>query len=351
MKQFFRVLLTLGVFLTYVLSANAAGPYDSYAIMHEKDSAIVENFSIWYKVDSIDINPDYLGNKRQIEHIIHYLENSPRIDSITIYAWASPEGRYSWNQWLSRERARSAKKFLLQHSPDSMKLNAGRIRISPIAENWQGLTTLVEENYTRKDRQQVLDILYDQGITDQTRKLRLQKLDAGRSWRYLIDNYMPQLRAATWICVWVEVPPMLSDPGIKGDTLYCHRGTILTPPPAKPVLKEKKMILAPRTNLLVQVSMSVSNSRSRTTGPSASTTTTLGQFPDRTNGAARCSASSWMQNTGYPVKNTNGPRLKDFRATPSESMQEPATTTTRTSSTATRENTSTQESITHSDSR
>ena len=251
MKQFIRVLLALGVFLTYVLSANAAGPYDSHAIMHEKDSAIVENFSIWYKVDSIDINPDYLGNKRQIEHIIHYLENSPRIDSITIYAWASPEGRYSWNQWLSRERARSAKKFLLQHSPDSMKLNAGRIRISPIAENWQGLTTLVEENYTRKDRQQVLDILYDQGITDQTRKLRLQKLDAGRSWRYLIDNYMPQLRAATWICVWVEVPPMLPDPGIKGDTLYCHRGTILTPPPAKPVLKEKKMILAPRTNLLV----------------------------------------------------------------------------------------------------
>ena len=131
----------MGIFLTSVLSAKATGPYDSYAILHEKDSAIVENFAIWYKVDSI-----------------------------TIYAWSSPEGRYSWNKYLSKERAKSAKKFLLRHSPDSAKLNAGKIHISPIAENWQGLVRLVEENYVRADREQVLDILYDQDITDQVRK-------------------------------------------------------------------------------------------------------------------------------------------------------------------------------------
>lgn len=173
LKQFIRVFLALGIFLTSVLSAKATGPYDSYAILHEKDSAIVENFAIWYKVDSIDINPNYLDNRRQMDHIIHYLETSPRIDSITIYAWSSPEGRYSWNKYLSKERAKSAKKFLLRHSPDSAKLNAGKIHISPIAENWQGLVRLVEENYVRADREQVLDILHDQNITDQVRKTRL----------------------------------------------------------------------------------------------------------------------------------------------------------------------------------
>lgn len=252
LKQSIRVFLALGIFLTSVLSAKATGPYDSYAILHEKDSAIVENFAIWYKVDSIDINPNYLDNRRQMDHIIHYLETSPRIDSITIYAWSSPEGRYSWNKYLSKERAKSAKKFLLRHSPDSAKLNAGKIHISPIAENWQGLVRLVEENYVRADREQVLDILYDQNITDQVRKTRLQKLDRGRSWRYLIDNYMPQLRTATWVCVWVEAPPVLPNPGIRRDTLICHRGTIITPPfPEKPVLTEKKMLFAARTNLLV----------------------------------------------------------------------------------------------------
>lgn len=252
-----RVLFALGIFLECALPVKATGPFDSYTTLHAKDSAIVENFAIWYKVDSIDINPTYLDNRRQMDHIIHYLETSPRIDSITIFSWSSPEGRYSRNLWLSRERAKAAKKFLLRHSPDSAKLNAGKIHISPIAENWQGLIDLVEEGYSRGDREQVLDILYDQTINDQIRKTRLQKLDRGRSWRYMIENYMPHLRTATWVCVWVEAPPVLPDPGIRRDTLICHRGSILVPPPPpRPVLqpveeKEKKTIFAVRTNLLV----------------------------------------------------------------------------------------------------
>ena len=30
----------------------------------ERDSSVVENFSIHYKVDSIKINPDYIDNRR-----------------------------------------------------------------------------------------------------------------------------------------------------------------------------------------------------------------------------------------------------------------------------------------------
>lgn len=248
--------MALGMLMSTVLSAKAIGPFDSYSAPHPEDSSIVENFAIWYKVDSIDINPMYLDNRRQIDHIIHYLETSPRIDSITIYAWSSPEGRYSRNQWLSRERARAAKAFLLKHSPDSAKLNAGKIHISPIAENWGGLTRMVEESYDRKDREKVLDILHDTSISDQTRKTRLQKLDYGHTWKYMIRNYMPHLRTATWVCVWAEAPPVLPNPGLKRDTLYYDKADFLAPlpfpPPPPPVVEEeKKMILAPRMNLLV----------------------------------------------------------------------------------------------------
>lgn len=234
----------------------AKGQVSSSELSEHEDTSIVERFAIWYKVDSIDINPTYLDNHRQTDHIIHYLNTSPRVDSITIYAWSSPEGRYSHNKWLSRERARAAKAFLLSHSPDSAKLNSGKIKVSPIAENWIGLTEMVEKEYRRKDRERVLEILHDTSITDQKRKTMLQKLDGGRSWRYLIDNYMPHLRTATWVCVWAVAPPVLPHPGIKGDTLeVCHRGGILVPPmlppPPPPVEKEKKMIFAPRTNLLV----------------------------------------------------------------------------------------------------
>lgn len=243
--------------LLSVLSFDSAGRVAMRRTPTDKDTAIVENFAIWYKVDSIDINPTYLDNRRQMDHIIHYLNTSPRIDSITIYAWSSPEGRYSRNKWLSQERAKAAKAYLLKHSPDSAKLNSGKIKISPIAENWMGLTALVEEKYDLNDREQVLAILNDRSIDDQTRKTRLQRLGKGKPWRYMIKNYMPSLRTATWVCVWVEAPPVLPPVEEVKDTLFCHKGDIVIPPPPPPppplppVEKERKMIFAPRTNLLV----------------------------------------------------------------------------------------------------
>ena len=215
-----------------------------------KDSAQIENFSIYYQCDSISIDTTYLSNKRQIQKIKHYLIHSPRIDSITIYAWASPEGGYNHNKWLSRERAKTAKSFLLKSAGDSAKLDAGKIKISPIAENWEGLTKLVEANYNRKDRAQVLKILHTKGIGDETRKWRLERLDRGWSWRYLIDNYMPELRAATWVCVWAPAPAFLPALAPLEDTLSHHSG-IRVPPFDLTSQKQKKMIMAARTNLLV----------------------------------------------------------------------------------------------------
>lgn len=238
--------------LVSVLSLQVKGQNLYNGLDDGENASIVENFAIWYRVDSTSIDPTYLDNKRQMEHILHYLDNSPRIDSITIYAWSSPEGQYYRNRILSKERAKAAKAFLLRHSPDSAKLNSGKIHISPIAENWQGLTALVEQNYVRSDRQQVLDILHDTSISDEYRKLQLKRLDSGRTWTYLIRNYMSQLRTATWVCVWVEAPPVLPHPETPKDTLVCHRGGIIVPPfPPRPVIEEKKMLFAPRTNLLV----------------------------------------------------------------------------------------------------
>ena len=216
----------------------------------QNDTSIIERFAIYYKVDSIDINPTYLDNRRQIDHILHYLDKSPRIDSITIYAWASPEGPYRRNKWLSRERAKTAKAFLLRHSPDSAKLNADKIQISPIAENWAGLKELVVSEYRRDDRNRVLEILDDRSIDDNVRKARLQKLDRGRTWRYLIDNYMPQLRAATWVCVWADAPPVLPLPELVEDTLVCFKGGILPLKPQKPVPEARRTILGLKTNML-----------------------------------------------------------------------------------------------------
>lgn len=242
------------------LSANAEGESgrciaDSAKSHLKSEEPLKENFAIHYRVNETVVDEDYMGNKEQIHKIKHYLVNSPRVDSITIYAWSSPDGLYNKNRSLSRKRASSAKRLLLQHSPDSAKLNSGKIKISPIAENWEGLTALVKEGYSRKDREKVLAILGDDTMGSDTRKRELKKLDKGRTWKYLADNYLPQLRAATWVCVWAEVIQGMPEvAAVVQDSLeQPYIGLAPLPPyDYKPVLpqEESRTIAAVKTNLL-----------------------------------------------------------------------------------------------------
>ena len=218
-----------------------------------QDSSVQETFALYYRFDRIDVDSLYLDNQAQIAHIKHYLANSPRIDSITVYSWASPEGAYHRNLYLSKERGKAAKRFLLNNSPDSLKLNSGKVKVSPLAENWPGLRRLVEERYHRHDRAKVLAILDAKGIGDETRKWRLQQLDKGYTWRFLLRHYMKELRSATWVCVWAEVVPNLPQPEEPRDTLVAasaplQRQTVLGPMPSAPL---PIPLYAMRTNLLV----------------------------------------------------------------------------------------------------
>ena len=244
-------MLTICLTLLSLAVSHAKGNiFDS--IPEKKDTSITEKFAIYYRFDESEFDQTYLTNSETAAHIKNYLINSPRIDSITIYAWASPEGAYLHNVKLSQRRARTAKRFLLSYAPDSTKLNADKIKISPLAENWQGLEAMVVEKYRRHDREKVLTILRDRTIGDETRKWRLQQLDGGYTWRYMLRNYMPQLRAATWICVWAEVIEPL--PAVAAMTVEAAALTEAAPVrESAPVVtvEEQKTIVALKTNMLL----------------------------------------------------------------------------------------------------
>lgn len=165
----------------------------------------MREYEVFFRFDKTDIDLEYLDNKANLATLRHYLGISHRVDSITIYSYASPEGRQKHNQWLSQERAKSTKKFLLAHSPDSSILNAEMIRICPLSENWPGLLREVEKRYFRRDRERVLRILNNKNISDDTRKWRLGRLDGGYTWSFLRRIYMPELRVSTWICVYGDI--------------------------------------------------------------------------------------------------------------------------------------------------
>ena len=172
-------------------------------------------FAIHYRFDRIDVDSSYMDNAAAIDTIRFCLTHSVHIDSITVYAWASPEGGYPHNKWLSEKRAAAAKELLLALAADTTKLNAGKIKISPLAENWPGLAELVEKNYHRQDRDRLLRILRTEGIGEETRKWRIKQLDNGYTWEYLKRNYMKQLRSATWVCVWTSVGAIAPLPELR----------------------------------------------------------------------------------------------------------------------------------------
>ena len=172
-------------------------------------------FAIHYRFDRIDVDSSYMDNAAAIDTIRFCLTHSVHIDSITVYAWASPEGGYPHNKWLSEKRAAAAKELLLSLAADTTKLNEGKIKISPLAENWPGLLDLVEKNYRRPNRERLLRILRAEGIGEETRKWRIRNLDDGYTWNYLKRHYMKQLRSATWVCVWTSVGAIAPLPEIR----------------------------------------------------------------------------------------------------------------------------------------
>ncbi len=220
-----------------------------------RDNVIRQEVSIFYHYDQVTLDSTYLDNATQMKDAVRFLEIAPKIDSITIISYASPEGTYEVNVWLAKKRAETARDFILNNLPD--KYEEGEephITLKPMGENWKGLYDVLIKNYDRTDRDKVLDILEDSLIGSGTRKWRLQQLDSGKTYKYIIRNYMPRLRSATWLCVYEREAVI---PLVYEEFATWRLDTYIPPVEMKrperridePVL-EKKTVLTFKTNLL-----------------------------------------------------------------------------------------------------
>ena len=142
------------------------------------DSTVEMRFRIFYPVSKTELYEDYMDNAKTLYRIRKYLETSPKIDSITIYSYASPEGSYQGNKRLAAERGKSAKQYLLKHLPADRQLPDSLFIIDPTAENWQGLRDLVFYQYEQADKEKVLAILDREDISNERRKVLLKRLNA-----------------------------------------------------------------------------------------------------------------------------------------------------------------------------
>lgn len=227
-----------------------------------KDSTVVQKFRIYYPINDTELHEDYLDNPSALKSIKKHFVTSPRIDSIIIYSYASPEGPFKLNTRLARERGERARRYLLETMASVRDFPDSLIIIKPTAENWEGLLDMVNSHYPYVDKQDVINLLTKEDISNDRKKVLLKKLNGGRPWRYIRTNILPNLRYATWVAEWVHVPLIPQNiPAIEAirSKAVAKANTTSTPPicpqyyPIQPPQEGRKTILALKTNLLYDV--------------------------------------------------------------------------------------------------
>ena len=228
------------------------------------DSMVAMRFRIYYPVGKTELREDYMDNARTLQHIQQYLQHSSRIDSITIYSYGSPDGTYSRNKYLAAGRGKTLKEYLFKQLPAHPALSDSHLVVNATAENWSGLRDLVVAQYRYANRNEVLAVIDRTDISDDRREELLQGLDNGKSWLYILNHLMPQLRYATWVTVWkrVEAEPLAEvTPVQKVDTIVAPQSMPKEPEPAlAPVTTnvENQSPWALKTNLLYDAVLSPS---------------------------------------------------------------------------------------------
>ena len=209
-------------------------------------------FPIYFRFDKSEIDTTFRDNRITVLKLIDLIRRPDvMIDSVDIQGYASPDGGHRRNRTLSKERAVSAKNFILQHSPDSLVLNSSRVRIHPMRENWDGLRKAVEEGYHYQNRRELLRIIYKKGLGECTRELMIRDLDNGYTWWLLRKHFMADLRIATLITLYTSSYPDLTK-NCKAEILNPVQDLagIRYPSQFQPRKEEQKVYMAFKTNLL-----------------------------------------------------------------------------------------------------
>lgn len=148
-----------------------------------------------FKVGRSNIEPGYRRNPFELNKIKDALQNiennkDVKIVGLFIEGYASPEGGFSTNERLSRERAIALKDYIMTNF--KLPLEESQIKITWTPEDWLGLRELVSVS-NLDIKEPIIDII--DTIDDLTqRKSRLRLIGNGSAYRIMARDMFPQLR-------------------------------------------------------------------------------------------------------------------------------------------------------------
>ena len=224
---------------------------------------------IWFRNDVRKVDLDYMDNRASVSFITETLSGIDRdslkaISSILIEGASSPLGNETYNARLSELRARAVANYLrtIPGVDDSID-----IQIIAKGEDWETFTEDVRQNYHRRNREQLLELL-ESDLSDREKETRLMALEPDSlTWWYLVRNNMKSSRNASTVVIIkkkriVDYLPVLTSVTARVEPLYQStlrredRPEVLeeeTPVTSEEDVQEpsrKPLLLTARTNLL-----------------------------------------------------------------------------------------------------
>ncbi|MBP5374526.1 MAG: DUF3575 domain-containing protein [Bacteroidales bacterium] len=160
----------------------------------------VSHAQLHFRWDNATYESDYLDNAVAADKLMDLLREMghENIDSVSVVAYASPEGVYEHNLMLSRKRAREFSRILEKEAAGmSFKLN-----VRPGGEAWDLLAQRVKADTSISEtaRSRTLKQLADKSISNDTRKWRFMHGSLGATskegdvYHYLLINHYRFLR-------------------------------------------------------------------------------------------------------------------------------------------------------------
>lgn len=211
-----------------LLLVHVAAPAQSDNLTVPADTIGVK---VYFRQGYSRLQPSFRENGIRLDEFMRRIseihgDSTARLNSIDIVAYASPEGSYTLNKKLARNRADNISAYLrgnMPFLPDTL------YNVHPHDIDWDGLVAMVESS-DMSYRCEVLKILrnvpettYRNGRLVDSRLKRLMDLRGGRPYNYMLTHFFPELRAAGAyvVCDFVRITPHAksdsSDPSDMSD--------------------------------------------------------------------------------------------------------------------------------------
>ncbi len=210
-----------------------------------------KQYTVFFRINKWNIDTSFMDNGasiRKMQHEIDSLlaEGTITADSISIVSAASPDGGNAFNIWLSRHRGLSTKSLLQGYYPG---IDPEIFYIDPMGEDWSTFRKVVYEDENIPAREELIALM-ESDMDNDVKERELRRMNP--TFRYILRHHIYLMRASAVTFNIAESMAMIGNVGWTPEPdLAIAAGDILSRPAAPVPPKEKKMILAARTNLLV----------------------------------------------------------------------------------------------------